>query len=232
MKFFERSHVYPSDWETVTAAWWVKYPNKGAPHVKEVHTIDRCMCDREFSVKRLFYLEYGLPIWVQKMFKMRMEGWAVEDIKVCKEPKKLTATGKNITFGSFFQMTEEICFQENPIDHSQTLFTQKMSFDVKGFGSIIGNRLESAARDNAEGKSTQGLSVLDGVIKKLRENDWKSKAEEVARGAGDWAGGVAKEAGDKAGEWAAKMRDPLKEFTPKLKCTEQPPDSKNHPPKQ
>ena len=180
MRFFERSHVYESDWETVTAAWWVKYPNPAATHVKEIHTVSREIFKSRFSVRRLFYLEYGLPNWVQTMFKSKMEGWGVEEVRVNKEPKCLVAIGHNITFGSFFQMREEIRYTPHPENSSHTLFEQKMQFKVFGFGPI-GGSLETAARDSAAGKSSAGVRVMESVIERLNAEGWRKKAE-------DWVG--------------------------------------------
>ena len=167
MRFFERTHVYREDWETVTSAWWVKYPNPEASHVKEIHTVARDMSSDRFRMKRLFYLEYGLPSWIQKIFKIKMEGWALEDVECSRESRVLTAKGRNVTFSSFFQMEEEIKYTEHPENPRWTQFNQRMQFKVLGFG-LLGGKLETAARDNAEIKSSNGLAVMEGVISRVK----------------------------------------------------------------
>ena len=179
MKFFERSHIYNSDFDTVTSAWFVKYPNPETQHVKEIHTYERRMEPNQFCLKRLFYLEYGIPSWIQKMMRKRMEGYATEEVTCTLEPvKMLRAVGRNMTFSSFFQMEEVIEYQPDPASpDTRTKFTQKMHFRVMGFGPM-GAKLETAARDSAEKKSGQGLQVMEKVIDNLRKSDWRSKAQE------------------------------------------------------
>jgi hypothetical protein len=174
MRFFERSHVYNADFETVTAAWFVKYPNPETQHVKEIHTVAREISDHDgrLWLRRLFYLEYGMPSWVQKLMKRRMEGYAVEEVtcEVGKEGKYLRAVGRNVTFSSFFQMEETIEYRPAKDDpQNKTQFTQKMQFRVMGMGPILGSKLETAARDSAEKKSNQGLQVMENVIQRLRK---------------------------------------------------------------
>ena len=171
--------MYREDWETVTSAWWVKYPNPEASHVKEIHTVARDMTSDRFAMRRLFYLEYGLPSWIQKIFKIKMEGWALEDVECSRGDRRLTAKGRNVTFSSFFQMEEEIQYSQHPENPRWTLFHQRMQFKVLGFG-LLGSKLETAARDNAELKSTNGLAVMEGVIAKIKKtsaaNQWAQDA--------------------------------------------------------
>jgi hypothetical protein len=181
MRFFERSHIYESDFDTVTSAWFVKYPNPQTQHVKEIHTIDRTLSNegesQSFSLRRLFYLEFGLPQWIQRLMKKKMEGYAMEEVTCSLHPKMLRAVGRNLTFSSFFQMQETIEYRPSEENPNHTLFTQKMQFSVFGFGPL-GVKLESAARDSAEKKSHQGLEVMEKVIDRLKASDWRAKANE------------------------------------------------------
>jgi PRELI-like family len=198
MKFFERSHVFHSDWETVTAAWFVKYPNAQSSHVKEIHTFDKESLDvSKFSLRRLFYLEYQIPAWVQRFFRTRMEGYAIEEVTVNRDPPSLTAVGRNITFSSFFQMEEVINYVPEKENPNCTLFTQRIQFNVLGFGPL-GRKLETAARDSAEGKSSQGVSIMTNVIDRLRASDWRSPASASSDGSTEPG---------KSGKWRTKAEN-------------------------
>ena len=168
--------MYRENWDTVTSAWWVKYPNPESSHVKEIHTVKRDISDDRFTMRRVFYLEYGLPAWIQRVFKITMEGWATEDVECSRKDRCLIATGRNITFNSFFQFQEEISYSEHPENSEWTLFNQRMQFRVLGFG-ILTNKLETAARDSAASRSASGLAVMDSVISKLKASDFGSRAE-------------------------------------------------------
>ena len=41
VKWFSRTHVYDASWEHTTAAFWVKYPNEQAKHIRSVDTVAR-----------------------------------------------------------------------------------------------------------------------------------------------------------------------------------------------
>ena len=183
VRFFERRHVYEANFDTVTAAWFVKYPNAETQHVKEIHTVERSIAadEKSFSARRLFYVEFGIPGWIQKLMNKRMEGYAVEEVTCSVFPKKkLTAVGRNVTFSSFFQMEETIQYEPDPDQpERRTLFTQKMQFRVFGLGPI-GGKLETAARDSAETKSSQGLQLMERLIERLeRQSEWRSRADKA-----------------------------------------------------
>ena len=177
MRFFERTHIYKEDWDTVTTAWWRKYPNPAASHVKEIDTYHREMSEGKFHTKRLFYLEYGLPAWIQKVFRIKMEGWATEEVECSRQDNVLIARGRNITFSSFFQMEEKIKYEQHPDNADWTIFSQRIDFHVLGWG-LLGSKLETAARDNAELKANSGLAVMESVIQRIKENEYAKKVPE------------------------------------------------------
>ncbi|EER12999.1 hypothetical protein, conserved [Perkinsus marinus ATCC 50983] len=175
MRFFERTHTFPYDWETCTSAWWTKYPNPDQPHVKQVDTLCREV-DRDsgkLRVRRLFYLEHDLPSWVRMMYKRNMEGYAVEDVECDVRNKKLVAKGSNYTFSSFFRMQETITYEQHPENPEWTLYRQRMNFSVSGLGVLCG-RLEQAARDSSAQKAHNGVTVMNKLIERLHLTDWKA----------------------------------------------------------
>ncbi|KAF4742610.1 Slowmo [Perkinsus olseni] len=175
MRFFERTHTFPYDWETCTSAWWTKYPNPEQPHVKEVDTLCREVDQNagRLRVRRLFYLEYDLPSWVRMMYKRNMEGYAVEDVECDVRNRVLVAKGSNYTFSSFFRMQETITYQRHPDNPEWTLYRQRMNFTVSGLGVLCG-RLEQAARDSSAQKAHNGVTVMNNLIERLHLTNWKA----------------------------------------------------------
>ncbi|KAF4703041.1 Slowmo, partial [Perkinsus olseni] len=159
MKFFERRHVFPHDWETCTSAWWAKYPNPDQPHVKRIHTIYRNI-DKEnqvLQVRRIFALDYQIPDLVQKLLP-KMQGYAMEDTTVDLRNKKLTAVGHNCSFSRF----------------QKTIYTQRMSYSISGLGAVFGRRLEKAATDFSAKKAQAGEAVMSKRIDSLAATDWRN----------------------------------------------------------
>ena len=70
MREMIRTHVYCHDWDQVTSAFWLKYPNESQPHVQEIHTVERDI-DHDNGVvqlKRLVCIEYASSFF--KTFKI------------------------------------------------------------------------------------------------------------------------------------------------------------------
>ncbi|KAF4682105.1 Slowmo [Perkinsus olseni] len=175
MKFFERRHVFPHDWETCTSAWWAKYPNPDQPHVKRINTIYRNI-DKEnqvLRVRRIFALDYQIPELVQKLLP-KMQGYAMEDTTVDLKNKKLTAVGHNCSFSKICRSREVITYEQDPDDPSKTIYTQRMSYSISGLGAVFGRRLEKAATDFSAKKAQAGEAVMSKRIDSLAATDWRN----------------------------------------------------------
>ncbi|EER02244.1 hypothetical protein, conserved [Perkinsus marinus ATCC 50983] len=175
MKYFEHRHVFNHDWETCTSAWWAKYPNPDQPHVKRLDTVYRNI-DKDnqvLQVRRIFALDYQIPDIVQKLLP-KMQGYAMEDTTVDLKKKKLTAVGQNCTFSKICRSREVITYEEDPNDPSKTIYTQRMSYSISGFGMTVGRRLEKAATDFSAKKAQAGEAVMSKHIDRLAATDWRN----------------------------------------------------------
>ena len=79
MREILKTHVYCHDWDLVTSAFWLKYPNDTQPHVKEVHTVERDI-DHDngaIQLKRLVCIEYA-----SSFFKKNKDSKLRSDLKL------------------------------------------------------------------------------------------------------------------------------------------------------
>jgi hypothetical protein len=183
MKFFEKVHSYPYDWETATAAWWDKYPNPEQPHVRYWDTLHRTLSPDSgiLTVNRLFWIEYGLPKWVHTLFRTHsMDGYGTEHV-VCDVDKKiLTMHGRNYTFRNMIEIEETCTYKQHPDNPAWTQFIHRSEFRVAKLG-YLSTKLEESARDSAFGKSKVGVDVMERLIHSLHLSEWKNKADQWRR---------------------------------------------------
>jgi len=176
MKFFDSVHTYQSDWETVTSAFWVKYPNTLQPHVKSIDTVNREI-DAEnqiLKVRRVITLSYDLPGWIERIIGRKLEGLATEEATVDLKTRKLTIVGQNHSCSEYFGVRETCTYEPHPENPSWTQYEQKSSYTIRGLGSISG-LLESHAVKTAKSKGQNGLNAMSEIIEKLESKDWRNQ---------------------------------------------------------
>eukprot|EP00922_Rhytidocystis_sp_ex-Travisia-forbesii_P006994 GHVS01010226.1.p1 GENE.GHVS01010226.1~~GHVS01010226.1.p1 ORF type:complete len:345 (+),score=71.95 GHVS01010226.1:304-1338(+) len=173
MKLFTKEHVYEHDWDAVTAAFWVKYPNDLQPHVRSMETLNRELeVERKrFRTRRLLYLEYSIPRWATSLLGIPNDGFAIEEC-ICDLPSRtLSLHSYNYTFKSVFRVDEYCMYTPHPTEPEHTLYTQKAYYSVFGLGSFAGRQVESAAVRSAADKAVKGLNAMQKIIANLE--DWR-----------------------------------------------------------
>jgi hypothetical protein len=175
MKLLSKEHVYKNDWETVTAAWWVKYPNADQPHVVAFNTVQRSIDSeaKSFNVQRIFELDWRLPWVAAKVFGSKsLQGFAVEDITCSYAEKRLEIQGRNHSLSKFLSFEEVCTYERHPENPQWTLFRQSSKFRITGVGEWLSRCIEKVQSSS----SSAGIGVMERVIKKLEDTDWKAKA--------------------------------------------------------
>eukprot|EP00397_Hematodinium_sp_SG-2012_P041057 GEMP01045128.1.p1 GENE.GEMP01045128.1~~GEMP01045128.1.p1 ORF type:complete len:193 (+),score=22.48 GEMP01045128.1:185-763(+) len=176
MKFVHQSHVYESDWDTVTSAFWIKYPNQFQPHVLSMDTVDREIdADKGlFRVRRIQTLSYGLPSWVELLLRRKLVGVSVEEVTCNLKERKMTVVGKNHSFKDLFGYYETCTYEPHPENDEWTLYTQHATFSTSAFGSFS-SMLESQATGSMRRKASKGLEAMSAIISSLEQIDWRNQ---------------------------------------------------------
>tara|TARA_A100001015_G_scaffold317704_1_gene435361 strand:+ start:291 stop:1016 length:726 start_codon:yes stop_codon:yes gene_type:complete len=179
MRELTRTHTYLHNWNTVTSAFWLKYPNEQQPHVQEVHTVAREIDDKNkiMNLTRLVCIDYHLPGWIEKIINFKLKGHAVEILHVDQGNKKLIMKGRNISFWNTFKVEEECVYEPDPQNKEHTLFTQKQRYTVSGFPTLD-SLLENYCVNKGKETGMKGVSVLQGIIKKI-ENEYDEIKEKI-----------------------------------------------------
>jgi len=175
MKFFDNKHVYQSDWETVTSAFWIKYPNELQPHVRSIDTVDRAIDseNKQLKVRRILTLRYDLPQWVERIIGRKLEGMAVEEATCDLNDRKLTLVGRNHSFSEVFAVKETCTYQPHPTNPNWTVFNQNTEYSI--CGGLFSSMLESQAIQSARSKASTGLKAMSEIIDNLERMDWRNQ---------------------------------------------------------
>eukprot|EP00918_Siedleckia_nematoides_P067981 GHVU01147973.1.p1 GENE.GHVU01147973.1~~GHVU01147973.1.p1 ORF type:complete len:172 (+),score=14.58 GHVU01147973.1:58-573(+) len=170
MRWFNQEHIYKHDWETVTTAFWQKYPNSFQPHVARIDTVNRNLDpeNQRFRVKRILSLHYNVPGWVTRLFRCRATGLAEEETTCNLKEKTLHLRSRNYTFSNLLLVEEHCTYRVDPNNSNQTLYTASASYTVAGIG-YIRNALEGWAIKTAEDKAAKGLAAMTDLINRLEQ---------------------------------------------------------------
>ncbi|KAL8451844.1 hypothetical protein Emed_001724 [Eimeria media] len=199
MRLFQNEHVFLNDWGSITAAFWVKYPNELQPHVLRVDTLDLQIDEenQQFVCRRLLSLKYQCPKWVQKFFGASPVGFAIEEATCSLKERKLTLRSCNYTFASFFRVEEACEYTPHPDNPQHTLYRQTATYKVSGLGLPVNRAVENAAVAQAKEKSLLGVSVVERMGSFVAEQQWLRSCSNCLQSLEEVAADASKQAQEK-----------------------------------
>lgn len=166
---FTTKHTYKHDWDTVSVAWWRKYPNKHAKHVKAVDTVDTTVCPEtgNLTSTRVIMCDNYLPNWIIALGVSPVQ-YAVEHAVANARDKTLVIRSRNIS-GSSVMVVEERCeYRQHPDRADWTEYEQEAK--IKAFLPFVYAKLERYTHSNFTTNSHKGLEVIEGLCERLREH--------------------------------------------------------------
>lgn len=172
--YIHNKHTFRHDFETVTLAYFNRYPNPFSKHVKSIDTIDRYIDkDGKLHQTKLILKAGRLPKWVVPFLGKINTSWVVE--KTVVDPKKRTMVtyNCNLDHTKMLRVEESTKYRYNfrrGVTESEA--TVSFSSGFKKFaGFNIRDKIEDWSRTRfAEHSksSSQGLKmVMDAVRQKL-----------------------------------------------------------------
>lgn len=110
VKEFSGSYIFPYKWDTVSACFWVKYPNPFSNHVLSEDVFSRFISDKGVLVtKKLLVKKSNLhiPKWGEKFITIK-NGYVVEETHVDPINQVLTSYTKNISLTSLIVSSQSL----------------------------------------------------------------------------------------------------------------------------
>lgn len=164
VKFFTNFYIFKFPWDSVTNAWWQKYPNPHSLQVEEVDTVDRKL-DKSGNliIRRLISASLPAPQWL-KSLGFSNQCYVLEETTVNPKAKEMTLKSINVT-GSDLLIIQETCkYNQHP---NNTAWTQyKQEAEITSFVPMFKTAVENYGLSIHSEKATKGLAVMEELCDK------------------------------------------------------------------
>jgi len=179
VKFFSTEHTYRHPWSHVTSAFWRKYPNPLATHVKQIDCYERKLVptggaagssdpQRMLLVtNRLVACESPIPSWMASV-GIPTSAYVAETCVVDPVTKEMVIKSRNIS-GSSMMTVEETCrYTQHKHNADWTHYTQ--SAKITAFLPFVSSGLESFSFNSMHEKSKKGLQAIEILCERIRSD--------------------------------------------------------------
>ncbi|EDO17052.1 hypothetical protein Kpol_530p22 [Vanderwaltozyma polyspora DSM 70294] len=158
----KNAHSYPYDFNAVSLAFFNRYPNPYANHVRSIDTLSREI-DHEGNLRsvRLIKKTGKMPRWVKPVLGGISDSWIIEYSVVDSARQTLKTYTKNLDHTKILQI-EEYTDYEYDFNNSSTKVNSRVKF-TSAFHLGIKDRIENWSRSKFEeniNKSRLGMSFV------------------------------------------------------------------------
>eukprot|EP00483_Globobulimina_turgida_P003695 UN03701 len=167
VKWFLSRHVFELPWESVTNAWWQKYPNTHSLQVTEVDTIDRSLdtTTGELITRRLISARLNPPSWMSAI-GFPNYCYVLEETRVNPHSKNMILKSVNVTGNSLLQIQETCNYSvaDGDGNNNKTLYEQSAA--ITSCVPLVYNAIESYSLGIHSGNATKGLKAMEELCEK------------------------------------------------------------------
>jgi len=169
VKLFSANHTFYHPFDRVTSAFWRKYPNEAAPHVKHVDVVDRRVDDQgRLITSRIVSCESALPSWL-RVAGMPQNVFVVESSVVDPAKQIMVVQSCNLS-GSTFMTMEETCTYRQCPDNPTSATQYEQTARITAFMPFVASRFENYSLSNLQRKSSEGMAVVEKLCQRIAAN--------------------------------------------------------------
>ncbi|KAG1218980.1 hypothetical protein G6F35_007872 [Rhizopus arrhizus] len=126
VKFYSHAFNYDYQWQNVTLAFWLRYPNPFASHVLAVDVLDRYVDENGILKTTRLVLKKGkAPKWFPENFLKNSEAFIIEESEVDPKNKTMITRTKNLNHVRVMQIEETQIFKQHEQNPDWTAFVLK-----------------------------------------------------------------------------------------------------------
>jgi len=167
VKFFSQSHKYNEPWQTVTLAFFLRYPNPYATHVLSADVLERAFTPHGTLVTTRLILKRGnIPKWMPRGIVSRAESWIVEQSEVDPVGKIVRCETRNLDHVKILNVRESVVLNEG--DAGSTL--QKTEAKVVSKLGWLARRVERYGHENFQKNLERSRAGIYLVVDLLRQS--------------------------------------------------------------
>lgn len=178
MKLFETNHSFSYPWEQVTAANWLKYPNKFSTHVVSVDILARLIDipRQTLRTERLIGCKQAIPNWLSWIVGSEQYSYVREVSEVDLINKTLVMMSSNLTMNHLLLVNETVVYRPGPLN--TTTFTQSAEITAFKMMSKICDKVEEWSVERFGQNAKLGKVAFESVLGALSEK-WDEIDQQV-----------------------------------------------------
>eukprot|EP01084_Bolivina_argentea_P265708 450483_1 len=167
VKWFLNRHVFELPWESVTNAWWQKYPNHHSLQVTEVDTIDRELdtSTGELITRRLISARLNPPSWMQAI-GFPNYCYVLEETRVNPHIQNMVLKSVNVTGSDLLQIQETCKYFVDKSDNNKCVYEQSAAITSMVNIPLIHSAIESYSLGIHSGNAIKGLNAMEELCEK------------------------------------------------------------------
>jgi len=168
VKLFSTEHTFFHPFDRVTSAFWRKYPNEHASHIKGIDCFQRRIDDNgRLITHRIMSCESPVPSWLA-CAGLPSYCFAAEVSVVDPVTKTMVVKSRNLTGSSLLQVEETCTYSGIPTAPNHTHYTQ--SAKITAFLPFVSNKFEQYSLSNLSNKSAQGLQTIENLCQHIQKH--------------------------------------------------------------
>jgi len=179
VKLFSTEHTFRHPFDRVTSAFWRKYPNEHAAHVKAVDVTDRRIDDQgRLITTRLMSCESAVPAWLRGA-GLPQSCYVAECSVVDPAAQKMVVKSSNLS-GASLMVVEETCTYSSvpaPVAAVSTPATPVPSHThyrqepkITAFLPFLSPKFEAYTLSNMTHKSREGMAVVERLCQRIQQD--------------------------------------------------------------
>lgn len=165
VKLFSAEHTFQHPFERVTSAFWRKYPNDLASHVRAVDITDRRIDDQgRLITNRITACHSALPSWLRAA-GLPQTCYVAEASVVDPATRTMVVKSANLSGASVMVVEETCTYQQCPKVPTSTHYRQEAR--ITAFLPFLSGKFESYSFANLQSKSAEGMQVVEKLCQRI-----------------------------------------------------------------
>jgi hypothetical protein len=153
----------------VTSAFWRKYPNDAAAHVKAIDVTDRRIdAEGRLITNRIMSCESALPSWARAAGLPSL-CYVAECSVVDPQSKRMVVKSCNLS-GAAVMTVEETCTYSQCSERPLAATHYKQEAKITAFLPFISGKFESYSFASLQSKSKEGMAVVESLCQRIQSH--------------------------------------------------------------
>ncbi|KAI8372568.1 PRELI-like family-domain-containing protein [Choanephora cucurbitarum] len=169
VKFYQHAFDYDFQWQNVTLAYWLRYPNPFASHVLAVDVLDRHVdANGVLKTTRIVLKKGKAPKWFPKSFLKNSEAFIIEESEVDPKNKTMVTRTKNLNHVRIMQIVETQTFKQHETNPEWTVCKTEACI-VSRFGWGMAGRIEGFGQSSFIANAAKARKGMQHILQMIRE---------------------------------------------------------------